>query len=122
MKFFNCNNREGFDIDGTMDINEINFDNNLCKWQMVSGPSGTLLQSFDFEQDFDTSLENGDIMKNWYFDMSTPLPGVAGHLKAPVYPYAPNGFHLCSKLLDNQVYTFIYKDKQLGRVSFEVSY
>ena len=80
MKFFNCNNREGFDIDGTMDINEINFDNNLCKWQMVSGPSGTFLQSFDFEQDFDTSLENGDIMKNWYFDMSTPLPGVPGHL------------------------------------------
>ena len=106
MKFFNCNNREGFDIDGTMDINEINFDNNLCKWQMVSGPSGTLLQSFDFEQDFDTSLENGDIMKNWYFDMSTPLPGVAGHLNAPVYPYAPNGFHLCSKLLDNQVLSF----------------
>ena len=103
MKFFNCNNREGFDIDGTMDINEISFDNNLCKWQMVSGPSGTLLQSFDFEQDFDTSLENGDIMKNWYFDMSTPLPGVPGHLNAPVYPYAPNGFHLCSNLLDNQV-------------------
>ena len=105
MKFYNCNNREGFAIDGKMDAKETNFNNNLCKWQMASGPSGTFLQIFDFQQDIDTSKANEEIFDNWYFDMATPIPNVPGNEGAPVYPLdgQPLGFHLCSKVLNNQV-------------------
>ena len=105
MKFYNCNNREGFAIDGKMDAKEINFNKNLCKWQMASGPSGTFLQIFDFQQDIDTNKANEEIFDNWYFDMGTPIPNVPGNEGAPVYPLdgQPLGFHLCSKVLNNQV-------------------
>ena len=108
MKFFNCNNRNGFDIDGTMDLNEANFNNDLCNWQMVSGPSGTLLQSFDFQQDF-TDKTNGEIMKNWYFDMATPGVPSDPTFGAPVYTTVPPvGFYLCSFLQNSQVRNVLF--------------
>ena len=110
MKFYNCNNREGFAIDGKMDAKEIDFNKNLCKWQMASGPSGTFLQIFDFQQDIDSSKANEEIFDNWYFDMGTPIPNVPGNEGAPVYPLdgQPLGFHLCSKVLNNQVNCHIF--------------
>ena len=110
MKFYNCHNREGFNIDGKMDANEMNFSNEFCPWQMVSGPSGTFLQSLDFEQNFAEGQDKGDILKNWYYDNDTPLG--LGHYESPLFmdPYFLDkfengtfGFHMCSALLDNQV-------------------
>ena len=110
MKFYNCHNREGFNIDGKMDANEMNFSNEFCPWQMVSGPSGTFLQSLDFEQNFAEGQDKGDILKNWYYDNDTPFD--LGHYESPLFmdPYFLDkfengtfGFHMCSALLDNQV-------------------
>ena len=110
MKFYNCHNREGFNIDGKMDANEMNFSNEFCPWQMVSGPSGTFLQSLDFEQNFAEGKDKGDILKNWYYDNGTPFG--LGHYESPLFldPYFLDkfengtfGFHMCSALLDNQV-------------------
>ena len=111
MKFYNCHNREGFNIDGKMDANEMNFSNEFCPWQMVSGPSGTFLQSLDFEQNFAEGQNKGDILKNWYYDNDTPL-GLVGSYESPLFldPYFLDkfengtfGFHMCTALLDNQV-------------------
>ena len=103
MKFYNSNNRKGFHIDGNMDVNENGFNKNLGKWQMATGPSGTFLQSFDFQQNIDLNSVKEDIMNNWYFDMATPISDNGGNENTPIFPLQPNGFHLCSKLLNNQV-------------------
>ena len=115
MKFYNCHNQKGFDVDGKMDSDETNFSNKFCPWQMISGPSGTLLQSLDFEQNFADGMEKAEILKNWYYDSGTPM-GLNGHYESPLYldpyfldkfPNGTNGFHLCSALLDDQVIVLI---------------
>ena len=112
MKFYNCHNHEGFDIDGVMDEKELKFTSDFCQWQMVSGPSGTLLQSLDFEQNMFGGLDKGEIFKNWYYDNGTPFAPGLGSAGAPLFldpylvslfPNGTNGFHMCSALLDNQV-------------------
>ena len=111
MKFFNCKNRKGFDIDGKMDPNELNFNNEFCPWQMVTGPSGTFLKSFDFEQNFATEVEKDKVFKNWYYDNGNPSTKSPDGVPVFIDPYfndkfqnASNGFHLCSALQDNQVF------------------
>ena len=116
MKYYNCKNREGFNIDGKMDDKELSFIDDFCPWSMVTGPSGTLLQSFDFEQNFAIGVDKGDVFKSWYYDNGKPLhvDGIPLHVDgAPVFSdpayfsdkfqNATNGFHLCSALQDSQV-------------------
>ena len=111
MKFFNCKNRKGFDIDGKMDPNELNFNNEFCPWQMVTGPSGTFLKSFDFEQNFAPGVEKDKIFKNWYYDNGNPSTKSPDGVPVFIDPYfddkfqnASIGFHMCSALQDNQVF------------------
>ena len=103
MKFFNCHNKEGFKIDGEMSQDEENFNENLCTWEMVTGESGTFLRIFDIFTDLSTWVANlppSLFLQSWYYDNATPVRDRVGSGGAPNYP---NGFSLCSALLDQQV-------------------
>ena len=103
MKYYNCRNNGGFNVDGQMSTNENNFDNSLCTWEMVTGNSGTFLRIFDFN----TDLVPEDDFQSWYYDNSSPdttSPPPAAAAFALGAPWFPNAnFALCTGLLDQQV-------------------
>ena len=99
MKYYNCKNTKGFQIDGHMSEDELNFDNTFCAWEMVTGPSGTYLRVnnpvFDSPIiDLPVSL----LLESWYYDDNAPIG--TGNKDEPTFE---NGFHLCSARLDGQV-------------------
>ena len=98
MKFYNCRNKNGFDIDGSMDQFERKFDEGFCNWEMVSGKSGTYLRTIDLRHDLEKWFGPESFMRSWYYDNSLPID--FDDFGAPVYP---NDFALCSATLDNQV-------------------
>ena len=105
MKYYNCRNNGGFNVDGQMSTNENNFDNRLCTWEMVTGNSGTFLRIFDFNF---TDLDPEDDFQSWYYDNSSPDTTNSAPAAALGAPWFPNAnFALCTGLLDQQVYLYI---------------
>ena len=105
MKYYNCRNSGGFDVDGQMSTNENNFDNRLCTWEMVTGNSGTFLRIFDFNF---TDLDPEDDFQSWYYDNSSPDTTNSAPAAALGAPWFPNAnFALCTGLLDQQVYLYM---------------
>ena len=100
MKYYNCHNKNGFDIDGKMNSDEENFDNKFCTWEMVTGDSGTFLRVFDININWVIDIDPKTLLESWYYDNSSPSKTKVGSGGAPLYP---NGFSLCSALLDGQV-------------------
>ena len=98
MKFFNCRNKMGFDVNGKMDEFEDQFDEGYCNWEMVTGKSGTYLRTIDLKHDLDDWFGPESFMRSWYYDNSKPID--VDDFGGPIYP---NGFALCSATLDNQV-------------------
>ena len=98
MKYYNCHNKNGFDIDCHMNSDENNFNNQLCTWEMVTGDSGTFLRVFDLNIKWLVDINPSQLLQSWYYDNSSPSKSELG--SAPLYP---NGFSLCSTLLDGQV-------------------
>ena len=104
MKYYNCRNNGGFNVDGQMSTNENNFDNRLCTWEMVTGNSGTFLRIFDFNF---TDLDPEDDFQSWYYDNSSPDTTNSAPAAALGAPWFPNAnFALCTGLLDQQVYLY----------------
>ena len=100
MKYYNCHNKNGFDIDGQMNADEDNFNNKFCTWEMVTGDSGTFLRVFDININWVIDIDPKTLLESWYYDNSNPSKTKVGSGGAPLYP---NGFSLCSALLDGQV-------------------
>ena len=98
MKYYNCQNKQGFNIDGRMDIFEENFDESFCNWEMVSGKSGTYLRAINLDHDLEDWFGPDLFMRSWYYDNSFAYD--VDDFGAPIYP---NGFALCSSTLNNQV-------------------
>ena len=89
-----------------MTSNEENFNNNYCSWEMVTGESGTFVRVFDMNFDFTGLIDDVSpelLLDMWYYDNATPISTFGGSQGAPKYP---NGFSLCSALLDEQVFNF----------------
>ena len=73
---------------------------------MVTGESGTFVRVFDMNFDFTGLIDDVSpelLLDMWYYDNATPLSAFSGSQGAPKYP---NGFSLCSALLDEQVLIF----------------
>ena len=115
MKFFNCHNTEGFNIDGKLDVN---FANDFCPWQMASGSSGTLLQTLDVEQDIHPGEGPEAIFENWFYDNESPtLTHPDGF---PIYPYDDSILSICSTLQNGQTEawgTMGFKVKESSRLA-----
>ena len=97
-----------------MTSNEENFNNNYCSWEMVTGESGTFVRVFDMNFDFTGLIDDVSpelLLDMWYYDNATPISTFGGSQGAPKYP---NGFSLCSALLDDQV--FIFKDIEIDEL------
>ena len=99
MKYYNCKNTNGFQVDGFMSEDELNFDNTFCTWEMVTGSSGTYLRVnnpiFD-SPEIDLPIQ--DVIESWYYDNAIPIG--EGDGGAPIFE---NGFAMCSARLDGQV-------------------
>ena len=65
MKFYNCRNKNGFDIDGSMDQFERKFDQGFCNWEMVSGKSGTYLRTIDLRHDLEKWFGPESFMRSY---------------------------------------------------------
>lgn len=108
LKFYNCRNMEGFDVDAwSMDSNEDAFDNTFCPWQLVTGPSGSYLRAINVEHDLETFFGPGaedleDVVSAWYYDNDSPS-GV-GSYGAPEFS---NGWSMCSAATTGQTSAFV---------------
>ena len=97
MKYYNCKNTHGFDIDGKMDEQENGFDKGYCLWDMVTGSSGTYFRTWDphFKlADLDIPIE--EVIEPWYYDDDTP-DHYNNRTGAPVFQ---NGWNMCSGLVN----------------------
>ena len=86
-----------------MNSEEENFNNEFCTWEMVTGESGTFIRVFDLTMDlsnWNVHLKPKDLLEMWYYDNASPQSQKGGSEGAPHFP---NGFSLCSALLDQQV-------------------
>ena len=97
LKYYNCKNTIGFEIDGKMDDQENEFDKGYCSWDMVTGSSGTYFRTWDpyFKlADLDIPIE--EFVEPWYYDDDTPdhFNNKSG---APVLQ---NGWNMCSGLVN----------------------
>lgn len=96
LKFYNCKNTVGFDIDGKMDNQENEFDNGYCSWDMVTGRSGTYFRAWDTHfkiSGADVAIEK--FIEPWYYDDDTPTG--TGDKGAPLFQ---NGWSMCSGLVN----------------------
>merc|ERR1712156_1299504 len=98
LKYYNCKNTQGFEIDGKMDNQENEFDNGYCFWDMVTGSSGPYFRAWDTHFQLrgeDFAIE--DLLETWYYDDDTPI--WFGDKGAPLFQ---NGWSMCSGLVNDQ--------------------
>ena len=79
LTYYNCHNKEGFDVNGQMEPNELNSNEDFCPWQMVNGHTGTFLRSIQLQESVSTDFyllpnsDPGQFLKSWYIDNANPI-------------------------------------------------
>ena len=118
MKYYNCKNTNGFDIDGKMDDQEKGFDKGYCSWDMVTGSSGTYFRTWDtyFKLAY-SDFQIEELLETWYYDDDTP-DHYNDKTGAPVFQ---NGWNMCSALVDVNIFQctaeFFIPNKRYYKVS-----
>jgi len=98
LKYYNSKNTQGFNIDGKMDSQEMEFDNGFAQWDMVTGNSGTYFRAWDTRfslEGIDLPIE--ELVEMWYYDDDSPIG--TGDRGAPEFQ---NGWSMCSALVNDQ--------------------
>ena len=96
LKYYNSKNTQGFNIDGKMDSQEMEFDNGWSEWEMVTGNSGTYFRAWETSFSLlgiDLPIE--ELVEMWYYDDDSPTG--TGDRGAPEFQ---NGWSMCSALVN----------------------
>ena len=96
---------DGFVIDG---VEDSGFVDDFCKWEMVTGATGTYLRSIEIHHDFydwkhlvDYPLD--EFLEHWYFDSDDVQCDDCGDGGSSVVGANETSINLCTSLLNDQV-------------------